>query len=127
MTTAIATTEKPESKLKKYTNEVIEKHADGIVEYMKRPDVYWLNDYALEHGLHREYFTWWSKSNEKFYHAYKIAKEIQESKLVKMGMGPDSNTAFVIFTLKNVAMWRDKQPDEVDINATNIQINVNYS
>ena len=52
--------------------------------------------------------------NEYFSEAFKIVKEIQESRLVKMGFMKKYHPQMALFALKNVAGWRDKQPDKDD-------------
>ena len=96
----------------KYTEEIINKHADGLVAFMAIPDNFWIKDYAILNKFPSEYITIWAEANEYFSQSLKKVKDIQESKLVKIGMTKGSNYVFVIFTLKNVAKWRDQEAND---------------
>jgi hypothetical protein len=108
---------------KNYTDEDINKLADELLKWFKADDTrLWLKDFAIEKNFSSDYLVRFADKNEKFSSSLKKAKDIQESRLVAKGFEKGSNTAFVIFTLKNVAKWRDKQPDEEDDNETVIKI-----
>ena len=99
----------------KYTTERIEKYADELLKYMKEPKNYWLKSFCISNDFHSEYLYRWAEKNEKMRKSLKKALEIQEEKFVRMGLSKHSNPAFVIFTLKNIAGWRDKQEIEQTI------------
>jgi hypothetical protein len=50
----------------------------------------------------------WCKKYPEFFGAYKKCKKIQEKWLMQNGLKGNVNTAFGIFTAKNVLGWRDK-------------------
>lgn len=75
--------------------------------------------FAAKIGIHRETLLNWTKEHEEFFDAYKKAKELQENFIVVNGNRGLINTAFGIFTAKNVLGWRDKQPGEVDVVVNN--------
>jgi len=51
----------------------------------------------------------WTKIHPEFSDALKKAKDIQQKILVTNGMNGSYNSAFAIFTAKNIMGWRDKQ------------------
>jgi len=98
----------------KYTPEVIANHGKGLLKFMQNNNNWWLKDYCIENDFPSQLLSEWDKVNENFSEAYKKAKDIQESRLAHMGMNKDNNVAFVIFTLRNVAKWKneDATPDD---------------
>lgn len=64
--------------------------------------------FAISIDTHRETLINWCRDNASFLDAYKRCKEIQEAWLVTNGLKGKVNTAFGIFTAKNVLGWRDK-------------------
>ena len=97
---------------KKYTTEYVEQLADEMLEWFAQPSNFWLKDFALSKGFHWASFIEVGKKNVKFSDALKRAKDMQESKLAKMGFSKKFNPAMAIFALKNTAGWRDKQEIE---------------
>lgn len=82
-----------------------------------------LAGFAAKIGVHRETLLNWSKDEEgkaEFAHAYRLAKDLQENFVIVNGNKGLLNTAFAIFTAKNVLGWRDRQPGETDVS-----VNVN--
>ncbi|MGD9382243.1 MAG: terminase small subunit [Candidatus Thorarchaeota archaeon] len=65
--------------------------------------------FAKTVGVHRDTIHQWSKDHSDFSDAIKKAKELQEDILITNGLHGNYNTAFAIFTAKNVIGWRDKQ------------------
>jgi hypothetical protein len=63
----------------------------------------------------------WSKTHDNFKEVYSLCKACQENYLSVNGNKGLINTAFGIFTAKNVTKWRDRLPEEKD----DININVN--
>lgn len=98
----------------KYTDAVIEKHGENLVKFMKEEDNFWLKDYCIKNEFPSQCLSEWEKINVRFSEAYKKAKDIQESKLVAMGFSKEyrGNVAFIIFTLRNVARWKNEDQSE---------------
>lgn len=96
-----------------FTKEFCDKLADKLLEFIT-PDnkVFWIKDFAIANKFPAEYLWKFAQLSDKFNNAYKLAKDIQESKLVKLGLSKSANAAFVIFALKNVAGWRDSVSHE---------------
>jgi hypothetical protein len=80
---------------------------------------WWLKDFAHERGYSAQRFSEWSNPDdanysEEFSEAYKIGKEIQESRLLKLGLGL-KNASMAILALKNTAGWRDKTENSSEV------------
>lgn len=67
-------------------------------------------DYALKIGVRYSTLNTWSKKHKEFADSYKQCKEIQTDCIKKHGLNGLYNASMAIFTLKNVAGWRDN-PD----------------
>jgi len=93
----------------KYTPEYLEELAKKLEEWIIIRTNFWLGDFAVENDMNRHDLAKIAKKNEKLFRTYKKAKQIQENRLVKLGVDKRSNPAFIIFTLKNVANWRDNK------------------
>jgi len=99
---------------KKWTQEAIEAEAEALLEWFQDPARFWLKDFAIEREYPSEYFSRFASESEVFSQALKRAKEIQESRLVRMGFSKKVNPAMAVFALKNVAGWRDN-PEQIII------------
>ena len=64
--------------------------------------------FAMKMDICRDTLRDWCSRSNKFLLAYKRCKEIQEAWLMDNGLRGNVNTAFGIFTAKNVLQWRDK-------------------
>lgn len=93
----------------KYTEDVLNKWADELIEFMSSPENFWFKDFAILKGVHSSELRNLSENHEKLSKALKKAHEIQESKIAKMAMNGTFNASMSIFALKNVAGWRDTQ------------------
>ena len=92
----------------KYTKKFLEKLADKLETWTKSKRNFWLGEFAAENDINRQELSRLAKLNEKLSDTLKKAKQVQENRFVKMGVSRKYNPAFIIFTLKNVAGWRDK-------------------
>lgn len=70
--------------------------------------------FAAKIGVHRESLLNWTEQFPDFFDAYKRAKDLQENFILINGHKSLINTAFGIFTAKNVLGYRDKHPGEDD-------------
>lgn len=68
--------------------------------------------FAIMIGVDRDTLKEWAKVHPEFSAAYKKAESFQEHFLVTNGLKGLVNTAFGIFTAKNVLGWRDKSEVE---------------
>lgn len=98
----------------KYTEEYLNDLAIKLLDWIKVQSNWWLMDFAIENDLYAQQLTEFSAKNESFYLALKKAKTIQESRIVKLAMVRKIDTTMAIFTLKNIAGWRDKQREPED-------------
>jgi hypothetical protein len=71
-----------------------------------------LSGFATYIGVHRDTLHYWSTKFTDFSDAYKKAKEIQRKILITNGLRGNYQTAFAIFTAKNLTDMRDKQEIE---------------
>lgn len=79
--------------------------------------------FASKIGVHRETLLNWCEEYQEFFDAYKRAKELQENFLIVNGNRGLINTAFGIFTAKNVLKWSDKPAEETkDDSASEIKL-----
>lgn len=105
-----------------------DKYCDLIIEYfsvkpyekkgdkVEASDIPTFAGFAAKMGIHRETLLNWTKEHEKFFDAFKKAKDLQENWIVVNGNKGLINPAFAIFTAKNVLNWRDKK--EIDVTGT---------
>jgi len=64
--------------------------------------------FLVEHGLNYERLNQWQEKYPEFHDAYKKAKLLQEAHLIRNGIAGRYDTAFAIFTAKNITTLRDK-------------------
>ncbi|MFA4871304.1 MAG: terminase small subunit [Pedobacter sp.] len=107
----------------KYTDEFIEAEADALDKWLdviatdpitgKQGKLnFWLGSFASDRGYYRQLLTEFAAKNEKFHDIYKKAKQTQENRMIHGAIRNNLNPTMVIFALKNVAGWRDKQEVE---------------
>lgn len=109
----------------KYTVEYVNRLADELLEYAETNPLPFFNKFALDRRIPPQSFSDDKAffNNPKFSESLKIAKGWLEYKIVVAGLAKKVDNAMAIFALKNVAGWRDKQPDEENKN-NNIIINI---
>lgn len=81
-----------------------------------------LAGFAIKLGVAKDTLHEWSRVHPKFSDAYKRAKDFQEHFLATNGLKGLVNTAFGIFTAKNVIGWRDKTETEMTVKEIKIDI-----
>ena len=94
---------------KKYTPEFIEGEAKALLEYAKEATLPFKQEFAISRGYPSEYMSRWAKENDVFSQALKRMEDVQTLKIVKAMMAKRIDVTAAIFTLKNVAGWRDKK------------------
>lgn len=93
---------------KKYTDDWLKKEAKTLLDWFSEEETrFWLKDFAIERGYHPTRLDEFAQKSKEFSSAYNIAKAIQESRIVKGGLSGEMNAKMAIFSLKNVAGWRD--------------------
>jgi len=68
-----------------------------------------LSSFAIKIGVNRDTLNAWDKKYKEFSAALKKAKDCQRRILITNGIKGLYNTAFAIFTAKNIIGWRDRQ------------------
>jgi len=94
-------------KKRRYVPEVVKGLGKDLQKWIEVPTNFWLGEFAVQHKMDRHRLVEIAKEDKEFGKIYKMAKQVQENKIVKMGFSKNFNQAFAIFTLKNVAGWRD--------------------
>lgn len=97
---------------KKYTPEFIEAEAEALLVYAKEANLPFKQEFAIQRGYPSGCLSRWAKENDEFSQALKRMEDVQCLKIVKAGMAKKIDVAMAIFTLKNVAGWRDKRSDQ---------------
>lgn len=98
---------------RRYSTEDIEKYANELIEWMKDESRFWLKDFCLERDIDPDFMSEWSRENEKFNGAYKLAKGLQESRIFKGSMVEIFNSGMSKFALMNCHGWADKQESKI--------------
>lgn len=84
-----------------YTDEVIEKFADELLQWIRYPNNIFFEEFTIQKGILPEYMTRWASRNEKFNQAYKLAKNNQELQLKKGASFKVLSEGFTKFLLLN--------------------------
>lgn len=100
---------------KTWTDEKIEEVAIALGQFVDTEPIPLFCKFEAEYGngLDISDHPEW-QNNERFLVAYKKAKKTVEWKIAYGGLSGRLNTAMAIFTLKNVAGWRDIPPEKED-------------
>lgn len=91
----------------KYTEGWIRKEAKVLLKYAKDTAIPFEKEFTSLRGYSSQRISEFAKKSEEFSEALKRMKDIQETKIVKAALAGEINVTFAIFTLKNVAGWRD--------------------
>ena len=102
-----------------WTDSVIEKMADELLLWLKKPDNVWFKDFCLDQDINPHYMTVWAKRNTKFHAAYELAKHKQESKIYNGALRNRYNSKIAAFGLMNNHGWAEKSKTEISGNANN--------
>jgi hypothetical protein len=96
-------------------SKIIKTNKDGSTEEREievANDLPLFSKFAVNIGVHRDTLHEWKDKHEEFSDAYKKCKEIQRNILIINGLRGLYQTAFAIFTAKNITDLRDKQEIE---------------
>lgn len=111
-----------------YTINEIDHIADLLYEWFNNKEEnkssqIWLKDFCIEHFISQNRLSEFKEKSEYFEYIYSLCKDIQESKLVKIGMSKRANATMAIFALKNVSGWRDRTENINDNTNKNYDMN----
>ena len=103
-----------------WTDELVVKVGRGLLRWMKaKPTENWyMADYCEKIEIPAEYLSRWDaerRGGEEYHQAYRRAKEIQKSRLIKMGLQDRFASTMAIFVLKNVSTMRDQRHIDLDV------------
>lgn len=98
---------------KKYTKEYLDDLAIKLEQYVDATPIPFLKEFCYQNRLRSDTISkdCYGRS-EKFDETVMYLKDKQEVNLVKSALGNKTNPAMAIFTLKNVAGWRDQKNEE---------------
>lgn len=91
---------------KKYTDRYIRRLAVKLIQYAKKSALPFKQDFASKHKFSSQRMSEFTKVPE-FAEALQRFEDIQQFKIIGAAMLNKINATFAIFTLKNVAKWRD--------------------
>lgn len=93
---------------KKYTDRWIKRMAVKLLQYAQTASIPLKQDFASRNKFASQYMCEFARVKE-FSSALKRFEDIQQKKIITLAMAGKINTTMAIFTLKNVAGWRDVQ------------------
>ena len=94
---------------KVYTAKFLKKEAQELMMYIDKTLIPFKNEFCLERNYSPQRISEFAKINTLFSEALKRLEAKQELNIVKGALSNKLNASFAIFTLKNVAGWRDVQ------------------
>lgn len=87
--------------------------ADAMLNEYAKTKKAWLQDFFIKRLITRKQIELMIKRSEYFAEAYSLCRDIQESRLVSIGITGKGNTQPVIMALKHLAGWTEtKEPAE---------------
>ncbi len=95
---------------RKWEDHEITALADEFLDWMEAdPERIWFRDFLTGKRMSMDTVARIRDRNKYFQEIFNLVKDIQESRLVSMGLDRSKSSAFIIFALKNVAGWRDSK------------------
>lgn len=92
---------------KSFEDDELVQIADEMYEWFLDDQNYWLKDFCISRMFGTKRISEFAKRSDYFRQMLGVCKDMQESKLVKIGFAMQSPT-MAIFALKNVAGWRNE-------------------
>ena len=105
-----------------FTPQFVKKLTKNLEKWIERKDSLWLGNFAVDNKIHRQRLSEVAEWDKEFGKMYKLAKQVQENKIVLGAMANKINPTMAIFTLKNVAGWRDKKEMGLDASPELVEI-----
>ena len=84
-----------------FTEEEINRYADEFMEWLKDDKNIFFKDFCLDRNINPDYMQVWSKSNDRFFGVYKLAKHRQESRLLNGVLTKGYNNGIATLVLTN--------------------------
>lgn len=109
---------------KKYTDRWIKRLAVKLLQYAASVELPFKQEFAIKNKFASQRMTEFCKVKE-FAEALKRFDDYQQHKLVSSALSGRINTSMAIFTLKNVAGWRDAPPEHTPSELINQTIIIN--
>lgn len=107
-----------------FSTKTIERVADQLIDWVYSNDRnYAISKFALEAGIHRQRFPEWAAKNEKFRHAYQMAKQKQEWYIFDGALHNRLSPNVAKFALINEHGWVDRTETTVKQEPVFAQIN----
>lgn len=94
-------------KKKIYTDKVIMNEGQMLIRWLQEEGNVWYKDFASERGYPAYYLGKWGARDGRIGEIFKIAKDLQESKLVRNGLLARYNCGFTKFVLINEFGWKE--------------------
>lgn len=106
---------------KQYTVYEIEKVADEMMIFFQQEKNLWLKEFSIKKKFGNQRISEFAAQNDYFAYILGICKDMQESRLFRLGLNKQINGSMPIFALKNVAGWRDKEYIDNGLNEEEIR------
>ncbi len=110
-----------------YDDTFIENEARLLEEWIKEPDNYFVNKFALQRGYDYHLPILWAKSNKYFSAIYSRAKQMQEVKLMEAGLNGKHKEQMSKFVLVNHHNYKEKVEQSIQQDTTFTVKTVNYN
>lgn len=88
--------------------------ADAMLNEYAKTKKAWLQDFFIKRLITRKQIEIMIKRSEYFAEAYSLCRDIQESRLVSIGLSGKGNTQQIIMALKHTAGWRTEPKEPLD-------------
>ena len=93
---------------KKWTENEIKALADELLDWMEsEPKNLWYKDFCVRKRISNQRISEFTNSNEYFKWVLSMCKDLQESRMFKLGTSKATNPAMFILGLKNNHGWKD--------------------
>lgn len=99
-----------------WTAELIDIETKELYKWIEDKNNYFITGFLNLRGLHHENIERFARENEKFRAAYRLAKQIQEQRLVELAVTRKGDGGFIKFILQNKAGWKEKNEISGDVN-----------
>ena len=93
---------------KRWTDDEIKALADDLLQWMElKTENLWYKDFCVEKRMGNQRISEFAKKNEYFAWIMDMCKDIQESRMFKLGTSKKTNPAMFILGLKSNHGWKD--------------------